>query len=150
MSKSKGELEKTVSRYGAERFVSGWEKNRAVVEFEIRNRRLRFFLPLPNKESTEFTHSPTGRLRKTDQVEAVWEQACRQRWRALNLAIKAKLEAVEAGITSFEEEFLAHVVMPNGRTVGDWAIPAVERALRDGKMPPLLPAGERPELRPEE
>ena len=35
-----------------------------------------------------------------------WEQACRQRWRALALVIKAKLEAIDAEISTFEEEFL--------------------------------------------
>ena len=51
----------------------------------------------------------------------------RQRWRALALCIKAKLEAVECGITSFEEEFLAHVVMPNGQTFGKLALAQIER-----------------------
>jgi len=78
-------------------------------------------------------------------VEVAWEQACRQRWRALNLAILAKLEAVEAGITTFEEEFLAHLVLPNGKTVGQWAVPAVGKALSDGKMPPLLSLPSGPE-----
>lgn len=46
-----------------------------------------------------------------------YEQAGRQRWRALALVIKAKLEAVGTGIVTFEEEFLAHIVLPSGRTV---------------------------------
>ena len=53
-------------------------------------------------------------LRKpTDHVAL----GCRQRWRALNLAIKAKLEAVESGIVTFDQEFLAHIVGPSGQTV---------------------------------
>lgn len=35
-------------------------------------------------------------------------------------AIKAKLEAIECGPTTFEEEFLAHTVLPNSKgTEGD-------------------------------
>lgn len=64
----------------------------------------------------------------------------RQRWRALALVIKAKLEAVEAGITEFEEEFLAHIVLPNGGTVGQFMLPQVATAYETGQMPPLLPA----------
>ena len=52
--------------------------------------------------------------------------------------IKAKLEAVESGISVFEEEFLAHLVMPDGKTVGQSILPQVEAAYQTGKMPSLL------------
>jgi len=151
VEKSKIELERTLRRYDAEKFVSGWEEGRAVVEFQMTGRRVRFFLPLPSKRDPDITHSYGGRHeRAPKEIEKAWEQACRQRWRALNLALKAKLEAVESGITSFEEEFLAHFVMPNGRTVGEWAVPAVTKAISSGTMPPLLPASTaNPELPPE-
>lgn len=101
---------------------------------------MRFLLPLPLKDDPDITHSHGGKHKRAAwQIETAWEQACRQKWRALNLAILAKLEAVESGITTFEEEFLAHLVLPNGRTVGQWAVPSVTKALTDGKMPPLLP-----------
>ncbi len=45
----------------------------------------------------------------------------------------------EAGITSFEEEFLAHIMLPDGTTVGEHTLPQVERAYLCGKMPTLLP-----------
>jgi hypothetical protein len=49
-----------------------------------------------------------------DGAYKAWKQAYHQRWRALALAIKA----VESGIATFEEEFLAHIALPNGSTVG--------------------------------
>lgn len=67
-----------------------------------------------------------------------WEQACRSRWRSLCLCIKAKLEAVEAGITSFEKEFLAHIVLPSGQTMGEYAIPHLEEMVTNGRMPQLM------------
>jgi hypothetical protein len=43
-------------------------------------------------------------------------------------------------ITTVEEEFLAHIVLPNGKgTVGDWLMPQIDKAYESGKMPPLLP-----------
>jgi hypothetical protein len=51
--------------------------------------------------------------------------------------VKAKLEAVESGITTFEAEFLAHFGVPGGGTFGEWAIPQLEKASRTGKMPTL-------------
>ena len=51
---------------------------------------------------------------------------------------KAKLEAVETGITEFEDEFLAHIVLPNGQTMGEFAKPQIAHAYDTGDMPPLL------------
>jgi len=55
------------------------------------------------------------------------------------LVIKAKLEAVEARITVFEDEFLAHIVLANGETAGEYMIPQIEAAYQSGRTPPLLP-----------
>ena len=54
--------------------------------------------------------------------------------------VKAKLEAVEAGISIFEREFFSDIVLPDGRTVGEYVLPQVEESYRSGLMPPLLPA----------
>lgn len=54
------------------------------------------------------------------------------------LCIKAKLEAVETGISSFEEEFLAYIVLPDGSTVGEWAAPQIEQVYTTGRMPPMM------------
>jgi len=57
-----------------------------------------------------------------------WEQACRQRWRALCLAIKAKLEAVESGISHFEDEFLSQIIDPiTKKTGGELIRPELEQ-----------------------
>ena len=58
---------------------------------------------------------------------------------ALALVIKAKLEAVAAQISTVEEEFLAHICLPDGSTVGDWAAPQLAIAYERGSMPALMP-----------
>jgi hypothetical protein len=67
----------------------------------------------------------------------------RRRWRCLLLNVKAKFEAVENQIVTFEEEFLAHIVVPGtGETVGAWAAPRIAEAYERGAhMPPLLGGG---------
>lgn len=138
--KSKAEIESTLRRYGAEEFVSGWDHQKAVIMFKMENRRIRFYLPMPAKD--DYRKTPKGRTRSNEwSVDEAWEQATRQRWRALALAIKAKLEAVASGITSFEEEFMSHVVMPNGQNFGTWATPQIAEAYEKKKMPPLLNSG---------
>ncbi len=90
-------------------------------------------------DKNDFRLTPTGRARTENSQYEAWEQACRQRWRALNLVIKAKLEAVECGISVFEDEFMSNIVLPGGQTVGDFMKPQIAQAYISGEMPKLLP-----------
>ena len=137
--RSRAEIERTLQRYGAEGFMYGWEAHQAVIQFKASDRYIRFIIEMPDRNG--FARTPTGRARAEDSAHKAWEQAQRQRWRALALVIKAKLEAVEAGITEFESEFLAHIVLPDGTTVGDWVAPQVSAAYATGTMPKMLPMG---------
>ncbi len=137
--RSRSEIEKTLMRYGACRFMYGWESTTAVVAFEMCSRHVRFDLHMPNRGDDEFTRTPTGRDRSSSQAALSYDQAVRQRWRALHLVIKAKLEAVESGITEFEDEFMSHIILPDGRTVGRWMRPQIEKSYALGGMPLLLP-----------
>lgn len=129
VDKTKAEIEKLLARYGATSFASGWSPEGATIVFEAKARRIRFELPMPKQE--------------TFRSVKKWEQEQRRRWRCLALMVKSKLEAVESGIVSFEEEFLAHIVVPGrGETFGQWVRPQLAEAYAGGKaMPPLLGAG---------
>ena len=150
LEKSRAEIERTLTRYGAERLLYGWEADYAVIGFTMLDRQVKFLLPLPDRNNPSITHTPErGYARSAAQVESAYEQAVRQRWRALALVIKAKLEAVESGITEFEDEFLAHIILPNGQiilpnsqTVGTFMRPQIARAYEKGDMPKLLPGPE--------
>lgn len=131
------EIEKTLIRYGADNFAYASASGKAMVGFTMHGRQVRFVLPLPNRE--EFRLTPTGRDRSEKSKYDAWEQACRQRWRALLLVIKAKLEAVECGISVFDQEFLANIVLPNGSTAGEFMVPQIENAYNTQKMPAMLP-----------
>jgi hypothetical protein len=138
VSNSKAEIERIIERYGATGFMSGWTAQQAMIAFAMNDRQIRFVLPMPDKSEHRFTHSSRG-LRAPETVQKEWEQACRQRWRALALVIKAKLEAVESGISVFDDEFMANIVLPNGRTVSEEVRPRITTAYESGAMPPLLP-----------
>lgn len=145
VDRSKAEIESMLTRYGATRFASGWEAESAVILFEYNARRVKFELPFPEKTADRFYRAADGRHRLAPGKRAdalalkLWEQECRSRWRALALVIKAKLEAVESGITTFEDEFLAHIVVRNGQTVGEWL--GGKLGELGGKLPPLLGMG---------
>lgn len=138
--RSRTEIERTLRRFGADSFFYGWEGNEAVIQFRAHGKSIRFMLPLPEKDSREFTHTPSRGTPRTERAaEQEWEKATRQQWRALALIVKAKLAAVDSGITEFESEFLAHIVLPDGQTVGEFVLPQVELAYELGEMPSALP-----------
>ena len=139
---SRAEIERTLRRYGATEFAYAWQKNSALVGFKADGRLVRFMLPLPDFNDEEFRFTDTGRSRKQKTQMDAYEQAVRQRWRALALCIKAKLEAVEVGIVTFDQEFLAHMVLPGGKTIGDELVPQIENMIATGKVPALLTMGE--------
>jgi hypothetical protein len=138
--RSLAEIEQILTRYGATGFAYGWSGNDAMVGFTVGNRMIRLVVPLPDKNSREFTHTPERQTQRSmHQAQQAYEQAVRQRWRALALYVKATLEAVEAGIVRFEDVFLAYTALPNGGTVGQWMQPQIDDVYKAGTMPRLLP-----------
>ena len=134
---SRIEIERVLIKYGADNFAYATASGKAMICFTMQGRQVKFMLPLPRRE--EFRLTPTGRDRAAGSQVDAWEQACRQRWRALKLVIQAKLEAVECGISIFEDEFMSNIVLPGGGTVGDFMRPQIEEAYLSGKVPDLLP-----------
>lgn len=121
VAQSQAEIQRVLRRYGAaDSFVSGWANGQVTVLFEAQGRRVRFDVPMPDAALPDNKYA----------------QQERQRWRALLLVIKSKLESIDTGITSFEEEFLAHFVTPDGTTIGQQVIPRLTHD--DWKLPPLL------------
>jgi hypothetical protein len=129
IEKSQAEVKKILQRYGATAFMFFESQKAAIIAFELKGRRIKFNVPMPDP----IAQNARPVLRNK------YDQLCRSRWRALCLAIKAKLECVDSGITSLDQEFLAHIVLPNGQSFGDIYIPQIDSAYQTNEMPPLLP-----------
>lgn len=139
VSRSRDEIERTLTRYGATAFASGWQPQAAAVQFDMRGRRVQFVVPLPGADA--FVRTPTGRARSASQARAAMEQEHRRLWRCLALVIKSKLEAIESGIVSFDEELAMHFVLPDGTSVAQRVLPGIEAAYDRGDLRPLLAIG---------
>lgn len=126
VEKSKMEIEQTLARYGADGFMAGWDAqtSMAMLQFRVRGRFVRMSLALPSAKDYKNVN-----VRSMDAHVA---QETRQRWRALLLVVKAKLEAVESKVATFEQEFLPYIVMPGGQTVGEEVLPQIAEAYKTG------------------
>ena len=110
------EIRKTIARYDGEQFIYAVTEDRVIVGFSKEGRQVRF------------------------QVEQGADpQNNRRLCRALLLVLKAKLEAVASGVSIFEDEFLANIVLPDGKLVAYYARDALLTAYETREVPPLLP-----------
>lgn len=118
--KTRGEIEALVGKYGASEFSSGWMAGQAAIQFAVKGRRVRFSVTMPTRDwaRAHFKKRKPSVWYPTDVklADAVAAEE-RRLWRCMLIAIKSKLEAVESGIASFDEEFLAYIVVDNNETV---------------------------------
>lgn len=139
--RTKAEIEQTLTRYGADQFMTGWDaaSSLAVVQFRMAGRMVRLQLPMPVASDPLICKTPRGGRRTENQIQDQLAKETRRRWRALLLVIKAKLTAVTDGISTLEREFLADIILPNNMTMHEWVGPQVEEAYQTAVMPAMIP-----------
>lgn len=147
VEKTRVDIERMLLQQGAGQIMSAFDavKGTALIGWSMGGRMVRLSIPLPDPQEKRFKHRRvrggySWRALPAEKQRSLWEQACRTRWRAILLILKAKFEAIEAGISTIEREFLADTVMADGRSVGEWITPQLDAMYASGRMPALLPA----------
>ena len=134
VERSKAQIEALLTKYGAQGYHTGWQAADGddpgwdAVEFMWKSKVIRFRVPRPSIKKPDGKLQPWavdryGYKMADDKLHKAMDQQNRSRWRVLFLVIKAKLEAVEAGVAVFEEEFMSFIVTGSGRTVGEILLP---------------------------
>lgn len=136
VSRSRDEIERTLARFGATGFAYFNQAPNVAIAFEIRGIQVMMRMTLPDRKPYE--RDSRGKLRMETAIQKDYEQACRQRWRTLANAVKAKLAMVDDGISTIEREFLADIRIPGGGTVGDLMIADIRTIAATGVVPSLL------------
>lgn len=155
VSKTKAELDVLLQKHGAsQRMIADDDENgRAFAIFRMAGRHVKLEVRLYPEALPDPTKLDYGNKRNTPQGWNGWtvsrrqewiserkRQSAREAWRRLLLVVKAKLELVSDGGSTIEREFLADVMLPDGRTVHEALRDGLAQSYLDGKMPPLLPA----------
>lgn len=144
VEKSQGEIRKFLAGHSAASFAFGEETDSAgmrwaAVSFAHGGYRVRMRVPhKPIDERAVRAKLMRARSRTRDVLEhEMAEQEARRIWRVQAWNLKARLVAVEEGVETFEEAFLAHLIdEQTGQTI-------YEQLARDGRVDlaaPLLPA----------
>ncbi len=146
-SKSKVELALLLERHGASQRGIFEEAGRGIVMFTMQGRQIRLAIKLPAlAEWLKPKDEPRGWWGWDAKRKEAWarqqvEQGSREAWRRLLLVTKAKLELVLDGGGTIESEFLASILLPDGRTIHEALEPQIAASYADGRMPPLLGTG---------
>jgi len=138
-NRSREEIERLLNRFGAGQFgyISDTDAGMAHIMFVYSNMRFRMSVDLPTRQELSLT--PKGRPKKQSQIDIEWEKEIKRRWRSLTLLVKAKLVAVEDGITSIEQEFLPYLMWGDGRTTTQQLAGKIAQIAESGETPRLLP-----------
>lgn len=154
VERTRAELDQLLSRAGATQRATyeDEETGVAAIQFRMAGRMVR--LEVRTRPATSFAPKDwTGVPGCTDKQPSASREAnrlafCKKRaaqaskaaWRRLLLVCRAKLEIIADGDSTLEREFLADVLLPDGRTVHEALEPQLAKSYADGQMPPLLPA----------
>ncbi len=141
--RSKAEVREILLRYGATQFGIMEENGRAIVMFQVQGRLVRLEVPLPDRTDSAMTKAGKYLRAGTAAALSFHDQEERRLWRATRAWIFGQVEAIESGIRTLEEVFLADILLPSGERFADWAAPQLERTVQAGEMPALLPEGRR-------
>lgn len=125
VERSRAEVERILTKYGASKFGTMSEETKVSVFFEVKGRQVQWSIPMPDKK----------RMGVGD-----YEREVRRRWRVLVITIKAMLEAVESKLLSFDQAFLPHIVIPGtARTIGEaLSTPRIDALYAGTSLPALL------------
>lgn len=100
-------------KYGADHFSFGESRSHAEVGFVFGALAVRMRVPI--RPMTEDETRAWARKRRVGMEKAVagrHEAEGRRVWRVLYWLLKTRMEAIEAGVETFQEAFLAHLLDP--------------------------------------
>jgi len=117
--KSRMEVDRFLQKRGAKSFATMNNEDLFAIQFQIDKRTVRIVVP----RAVQAKRGDAAQRKRQADAED------RRRWRALLLVLRSKFEAIASGITTFDREFMAHLVTASGQTVGDVLEPNLEHSL---------------------
>lgn len=120
--KALGEIQKILRQFNCNKFGSmlDWEAGTLILQFEWNGQQVSFPANFKGYATAYLKEKPwSSRMHctKAEHEAKALEIGSMAVYSILRDWIKAQLTAVETGLISFEEVFLAHIMLPNGKRV---------------------------------
>jgi hypothetical protein len=111
-------IERLLENWGIEEFFFGTSPRGAGIGFKYKDRTYKLSVPVSNDMP---------------------DREKRQMWRIFYMSLKMELEKIDAGLITFEDQFLSQMALPDGSTVSDFMkLPENLSLLQSSKMPKML------------
>lgn len=119
VGRSQQQIRDMLKRIDADGFLFGDADGRVMVQFRTHGRVARIVQPLPDDRP----------------------QTERMIWRHILLLVTARVTEIQNEMLTFDEAFMPHLMLPDGSTFRDTALPAISQTYETGEMPALMPGG---------
>lgn len=149
-----GEIKRLLKRYGCENFALLEKPELTAIQFVLDGLPYRFIVNNPDEQTLKddyyqdrFDNTALSATAIRNRMERMdWRKEVdaeeRRRWRARLLWLKATLEFAESeGREILQQALMSQLVLPGGKTMGEWAGAQLPEAYASGEMPPLLTGG---------
>lgn len=120
--KAMAEIQRILQKFGCNKFgtMTDWDAGTLMVQFEWNGQRVTFPASFKGYAEMWLKENPWSNRRQSSQAE--WQQKAMEIgsmavYSILRDWIKAQVVAVETGLITFEEVFLAHLMLPSGMRV---------------------------------
>lgn len=143
-AQTEGEIKALLAKRKVAKIATMVDGDHFDILFEYESVTYRISLPLPNPEDARFTEYKQGSkiwARTATAARELYEKELNRKWRAFGAVIKAKIVAVEEGISSMEKEFIGNVVLKGGQTVAEQWAPQLPRLAASGDIRSLPERG---------
>lgn len=113
VERSQREIRAMLRRYGADQFALGETAEHAEIAFRWRAMAVRMRVPIrPMTEDAARAYAKSRKRGAAKILEQRLEMEERRVWRVLYWLLKGRMEAIESGVETFEQAFLAHLLDP--------------------------------------
>lgn len=116
------DIQKVLRKFGCNKFATGedYETGEVFIQFEHRGRPVGLKASAKGYAAAYLRENPWNHRRRTDKQH--WEAKALEIgsiavYSILRDWVKGQVSAIETGIMSFEESFLSHIMLPNGKRV---------------------------------
>lgn len=116
VEKSMEELRLALTKFGAKDLSYGSNDGHTYIAFDYQETKIKLMFPMPCPPKKESSNAAVKK----------YEQYRRTKWRQIVLCIKAKMESIVSGIETFEEAFLPHIVLEDGKLLGKQVLSMID------------------------
>jgi len=124
--KALGEIQKLLQRFGCNRFgvMTDWDDGILLMQFEWNGLKVSFPASFKGYASAWLKENPWNNRKQATKEQ--WESKALEIgsvavYSVLRDWIKANVTAVETGLVTVDDVFMAHVLLPNGQRMSEYA-----------------------------